>query len=395
MISNFLAEDSSEIPADLRETSTVKYPSDVLFWGAIFTKGLIPQDGHLIFTKWLHNQRQRICMIDKFSEEQQVILSEINKISKFVSAERAFFNAQLNSVEQTYTYIYDDSNCKIDLPNISCEDVMVLSLLSIRKLILRIEVIYEHKRTIEIYFGSGFLLNDRLVLTCAHSFDPIQWGKEKVPYKKIHVCYSDPAYETFFSSVNPSNLLIAATVIRRGLEKDNLSNYDELKSDSTDLAILALDKAVTHLQFNEYFEPKLNCSSSKSGAITINSKLFLVSYNGELTDDDALKPYRYLKGPENLTIEKLNYSHHVNYKSISIGNLIQESSSDNQYGMHNCTILPGSSGALIIGSAEQFVETFNKFIPVNSKLFVEFIREAIVPNIVDDELVRKWQAVFE
>ncbi|CAF4201185.1 unnamed protein product, partial [Rotaria sordida] len=39
--------------------------------------------------------------------------------------------------------------------------------------------------------------------------------------------------------------------------------------------------------------------------------------------------------------------------------------------------------------------TFNKFIPVNSKLFVEFIREAIVPNIVDDELVRKWQAVFE
>ncbi|CAF1307494.1 unnamed protein product [Rotaria sordida] len=55
------AEEPSEIPADLREASIVKYPSGVMFWGAITTKGLISQDGPINFTQWLRDQ----CPLDK------------------------------------------------------------------------------------------------------------------------------------------------------------------------------------------------------------------------------------------------------------------------------------------------------------------------------------------
>ena len=55
------AEDSSEISADLREASLVKYPSGVIFWGAIITKDLILQDGPINITQWLPDQ----CPIDK------------------------------------------------------------------------------------------------------------------------------------------------------------------------------------------------------------------------------------------------------------------------------------------------------------------------------------------
>lgn len=51
------AEHSSEIPADLRGASVVKFPSGVMFWGAISTKGLIPQSCPINFTQWLRDQR--------------------------------------------------------------------------------------------------------------------------------------------------------------------------------------------------------------------------------------------------------------------------------------------------------------------------------------------------
>lgn len=323
--------------------------------------------------------------------------------------ERAFFNSQTNSIQKTYTYTSDGLNYYIMLPKNSNEN-LISSLLFARKIVVRIGILYKHKSSTEMFFGSGFLLTDRLVLTCAHNFDPIQWGKEKVSYSKIYVCFLDPASETYFSTNDSNNFLIQAKIIRRGLIEDNMSDYSEVKSNTTDLAILELDKAVGHIQVNEYFDPKLN-SPSESNIIPINAELFLIGYNGELIEDDDLKPYRYLKNFENLTIDTLNYSHHVNYKSISIGHFVQESSIDNQYAMHDCSTLSGSSGSLILDSTGRFVgihigvvnsrkektnefffnkETFNKFIPVNSTAFREFIHQTILPNIKDDEVIKKW-----
>lgn len=51
------AEDSSEIPADLREASAIKFPNGVMFWGAITTKDLVPRDGPINVTHWLRDQR--------------------------------------------------------------------------------------------------------------------------------------------------------------------------------------------------------------------------------------------------------------------------------------------------------------------------------------------------
>ncbi|CAF3310887.1 unnamed protein product [Rotaria sp. Silwood2] len=53
------AENSSEISPNLRNASISKYPVGVMFWGAICTKGLIPQDGPINFTQWLRDQRPK------------------------------------------------------------------------------------------------------------------------------------------------------------------------------------------------------------------------------------------------------------------------------------------------------------------------------------------------
>ncbi|CAF4655107.1 unnamed protein product [Rotaria sp. Silwood2] len=53
------AENSSEISPDLRNASISKYLVGVMFWGAICTKGLIPQDGPINFTQWLRDQRPK------------------------------------------------------------------------------------------------------------------------------------------------------------------------------------------------------------------------------------------------------------------------------------------------------------------------------------------------
>ncbi|CAF4592379.1 unnamed protein product, partial [Rotaria sp. Silwood2] len=316
-------------------------------------------------------------------EEQEIRLNRINKIPKFISTERAFFNSQTNSIQETYTYASDGLNYYIELPKTPSENLRS-SLLFVRKMVLRIGILYKHESTKQMYFGSGFLLTNRLVLTCAHHFDPIQWENKNVSYNKIYVCFLDTASETYFFSNDSNNFLIEAKIICRGLIEDNMSDYNELKSNTTDLALLELEKSAPHVQLNEYFDPKLNSSSQSN--VTINSELFLIGYNGKLTQNDDLKPYKYLKDFENLTIDTLNYSHHVNNKSISIGRFIQDLSLDNQYAMHDCSTLLGSSGALILDSTE----TLNKFVPVNSKAFREFILQSIIPNIGNDELAKKW-----
>ncbi|CAM4801957.1 unnamed protein product [Rotaria magnacalcarata] len=148
----------------------------------------------------------------------------------------------------------------------------------------------------------------------------------------------------------------------------------------------------------------------------VNCKLFLAGYNGdgELYDKNDLNAYENIKGFELLTIDKLNYNHDVDNKYISIGYLIEESSSNNNYGMHNCSTLAGSSGAVIVDSIERLIgihigianarisrknelfytqDTFNKFIHIHSTAFNTFIHEAIIPNSNNDQLEQKWKFV--
>ncbi|CAF5045302.1 unnamed protein product [Rotaria sp. Silwood1] len=144
---------------------------------------------------------------------------------------------------------------------------------------------------------------------------------------------------------------------------------------------------------------------SSSNVTPVNCKLFLAGYNGELYDKNDLNAYKYTKGFELLTIDN---------KSISIGYLIEELSSNNNYEMHNCSTLTGSSGAVIVDSIGRFIgihieiansriskkneffdtqDTFNKFIHVHSTSFKTFIHEAIIPNINNDQLEQKWEFV--
>ncbi|UJR24114.1 hypothetical protein I4U23_027081 [Adineta vaga] len=310
------------------------------------------------------------------SDEQLFVLNQLNKVLKFVPNERTFYNSQIKLLDRTYTYIYDRSKCQIELPEIPRENIIISSLLSIRQLIVRIGVFYENDSTIQLFFGS------------------------------------DPANERLFSVFNPSDDLIEAKIIRRGLIQENMSDYDETKSNTTDLAILALDKPMKDLSLNECFDPQFTSFLSNSNHIRINSKLFLISYNGELTDNDDLNPYKYEKGFENVTIDKLNFYHNVNHKSVSIGRLIQESSSYDPYAMHSCSTLRGASGGVLLDSTGRFAgihvgvansrkrkqnefffnkDTFNKFIPVTSTAFQEFINQSIIQNIDNDELAQKWR----
>ncbi|CAF4877749.1 unnamed protein product, partial [Rotaria sp. Silwood2] len=118
-------------------------------------------------------------------EEQEIRLNRINKIPKFISTERAFFNSQTNSIQETYTYASDGLNYYIELPKTPSENLRS-SLLFVRKMVLRIGILYKHESTKQMYFGSGFLLTNRLVLTCAHNFDSIQWENKNVSYNKIY-----------------------------------------------------------------------------------------------------------------------------------------------------------------------------------------------------------------
>jgi V8-like Glu-specific endopeptidase len=339
-----------------------------------------------------------------------VNINQINNIPKFICSERAFFNIKANALDRTYKYIHDGITWRIVLPDISSE-IIINSLLSLRSLIVRIGILYLHQSTTRVLFGSGLLLNNQIVLTCAHNFDPINWGDEMIAFKKIYVSSSDPASPDLLSGINSDSSVIEAQIIQRGLKEDNISNLDELKSNGTDLAILKLNHPASHLQFDSFFDPKF---SSSSNVALVNCKLFLAGYNGELYDKNDLNAYKYTKGFELLTIDKLNYHHNVDNKSISIGYLIEELSSNNNYGMHNCSTLAGSSGAVIVDSIGRFIgihigivnsrisrkneffytqDTFNKFIHVHSTAFKTFIHEAIIPNINNDQLEQKWKFV--
>ncbi|CAF4947734.1 unnamed protein product, partial [Rotaria sp. Silwood1] len=155
----------------------------------------------------------------------------------------------------------------------------------------------------------------------------------------------------------------------------------------------------------ETSDSNIDLVNSSSNVTPVNCKLFLAGYNGELYDKNDLNAYKYTKGFELLTIDN---------KSISIGYLIEESSSNNNYEMHNCSTLTGSSGAVIVNSIGRFIgihieiansrisrkneffdtqDTFNKFIHVHSTPFKTFIHEAIIPNINNDQLEQKWEFV--
>jgi hypothetical protein len=291
--------------------------------------------------------------------------------------------------------------------------LIISSLLNIRRLIVRIGVFYDTGSTIQLFFSSGLLLNDKLVLTCSHSFDAIEWDNKPVRYTKIFICSLDPANETLFSVFNPSDDLMEAKIIRRGLIEDIMSDYDQSKDTITDLAVLLLDKPIKDLSSCDFFDPKLNSSLSQSNDIPINSQLFVISYNGELTDNSELNPYKYEKGFENVSIDKLNYYHNVNHKSVSIGRLIRDSSSNDPHILHNCSTLKESSGGVVLDSTGKFVgihigiansrkqkqndiffnqETFNKLLPVTSRAFRLFINQSILPNIDTDQLTYdKWR----
>ena len=190
-------------------------------------------------------------------------------------------------IEQTYTYVNNGYDWQIVLPKITQENPIIRSLLNIRKSILHIGILYEHKSTYQMFFGSRCLLTNELILTCAHNFDVVQWGNKNVPYSKIYVCLCDPAPELFFSLSNRNESLMEASLVRRGLLQDNLSEYDQVNSDMVDLAILKLYKPVQHLHRHELVRPKFN-SPFKFNSSLINSKLYVVCDNGELTENSDL-----------------------------------------------------------------------------------------------------------
>ncbi|CAF1239863.1 unnamed protein product [Rotaria sordida] len=81
------AEDSSEIPADLREAPMLKYPKGVMFWSGICTRGLILHDGPNNFTQWFQGQhqndkRKRIYMIGELYARflREEVIPTINKV---------------------------------------------------------------------------------------------------------------------------------------------------------------------------------------------------------------------------------------------------------------------------------------------------------------------------
>ncbi|CAF4968946.1 unnamed protein product, partial [Rotaria socialis] len=127
------------------------------------------------------------------SEEQQVGLHRINQIPKYYSNERAFFNVKTNSLERTYPYVNYGSNWQLFLPNMNSESDIISSLLAARNFVVRIGILYEPKSSTQIFYGTGFLLTDRFVLTCSHNFDA--WHGEKKRFHAVklicHALYDD------------------------------------------------------------------------------------------------------------------------------------------------------------------------------------------------------------
>ena len=177
---------------------------------------------------------------------------------------------------------------------------------------------------------------------------------------------------------------------------------------------MILDNEIRNVTKDQYLNPKFNLVPPKPGDISLNSKLYLTGYNGELRKEKELTPYQYLKDFTNIRIDNLNHNHHVNYKSISVGNLIKEACQNDPYSLHNCSTLSGSNGSIILDCYGRLVgihisvyssrkqkdnifftkETYNKYISINSNQFQTFIGETILPNIKDDEAKKKMVILF-
>ena len=171
----------------------------------------------------------------------------------------------------------------------------------------------------------------------------------------VHVCLDDPAPELLFSLSNRNESLMEASLVRRGLLQDNLSEYDQVTSDIVNLAILILHKQVQHLHLHELVQPGLNFPFKFSSS-SINSKIYVVCYNDELTENSDLKSYKYIRGFTTKTTNELNFSHNANYKSVSIGSTVnlQESSRQSAYAAHTCSTLSGSNGDVILDADGNF-----------------------------------------
>jgi hypothetical protein len=98
-------------------------------------------------------------------------------------------------------YIYDGRNWQIALSDSSNEEIIISSLLNIRSLVIRSRILYEHNDSTKMLFGDGLLLNDELILTCAHNLDPNNWSNQTISFTKIYVYAHDPADQTLFSHV--------------------------------------------------------------------------------------------------------------------------------------------------------------------------------------------------
>lgn len=311
-------------------------------------------------------------------------------------------------LKETYPYIYDGSTAQIFLPKVSNENEVKLSLLSIRPIIVRIAVIYEHETEIQMTFGSGCLITNNLVLTCAHVFDPITWDDKQISYSTIVVGCCDPCANKYFSLLNSNNFVFSAEILQRGLVEENINKSCELKDTDTDLALLRLNNPIEYLK-DHYFHPKLDVVCSNT--LPLKSNLYMIGYNGKLRKQNELQPYKYLPCFSDLSIRELNEAHHVDYKSISIGNLIKDISQEDSYALHDCSSLPGSSGSIMLDYYGRLVgihigvsnskrqknnkifftkETYNKYISVYSNQFQKFISQIIIPNINDDQIRSKW-----
>ncbi|CAF1421495.1 unnamed protein product [Adineta ricciae] len=188
----------------------------------------------------------------------------------------------------------------------------------------------------------------------------------------------------------------------------------EVHYDMVDLAILKLSKPLKNLSHrHEFVKPGFNSPSCKLTSV-INSKLYLVCYNGELTEDSDVKPYKYIHGLKNISTDQFNFCHNSNYKSVSVGSIVHSHDLPHlsTYATHTCSTLPGFSGGAIFDSYGNFTgihigvansrqsknremffsnDTYNKYIPVKSKAFVDFINQSVLTNMTDVQFAECWR----
>ncbi|CAF3577243.1 unnamed protein product [Rotaria socialis] len=89
-------------------------------------------------------------------------------------------------------------------------------------------------------------------------------------------------------ALNSDKIVFTTKILQRSLAEENIDEHTELKDTDTDLALLMLDNEIPNITEDQYLNPKFDFVSLKSGNIPINSKLYLVGYNGELGEQQDL-----------------------------------------------------------------------------------------------------------